>query len=262
MTRSGAKLELSNSPLSLVLCQVRFSPLPGMGEFIPSFHRSIRRQFPVNASGIIQEVQFGGASPQLSMKERWEFLTRDRRTSVVVDNGFVVMQTTLYKDFETFLEQFVSVVADLNAAVGDLLIQRVGLRYVDAIVPRNGDSWTQYVQKELRGFESPVFAEEGALRLHQTVANTSVGTMLVRLHQNYDGAVLPPDLAGGHIKPGLDATRGQLTTLLDIDHFHVVEDGVDLPNMKLEEILWELKTGTFSIFSDHLVTEHALKVWQ
>lgn len=232
-----------------------------MGEFIPAFHKRIRSEFPVNASGVVQEVQFGGTAPKMSVKERWEFLTRDRRSGVLIDDGFLVLQTTSYQDFESFRSLLFSLVTALNEVAGTLLIQRVGLRYVDAIVPKPGDSWKQYVKEELRGFDSSVFGEEGALRLHQTVAQTSVGTILVRLYQNLEGAVLPPDLAGGQMKPSILAEHGQLVTLLDIDHFHVCADGVELAEMDLESTLWKLKTDAFTIFHKHLVTEYALGVW-
>lgn len=261
MARIGSKLVLSKSPLSLVLCQVRFSALLNMSKLVPDFHEAIRSTYPVNASGQYKEVQLlPNAPPIFNEGERWEFLTRDRFTSVVLDKGFVVLQTTKYEDFDAFLERMQGVILALNAATDGILLQRIGLRYVDAIVSAAGSSWKDYVQPCLAGFESKLFDEQQALRLHQTVATTSAGTMLVRLHQNRDGSVLPPDLAGGQLRPRIESEKGSLTTLLDIDHFRTCQDD-EFDAQAFDAALWDLKNGAFTVFHDSLVTDFAIKAW-
>ena len=191
-----------------------------------------------------------------------------RAFGVVADLGarrgicsLIVLQTTKYDDFEAFLDQLKQVVTALNTATGGIVLQRIGLRYVDAITPTAGSSWKQYVQPSLAGFESELFDEQQALRLHQTVATTPAGTMLVRLHQNRDGNVLPPDLAGGQLKPRIESEKGSLTTLLDIDHFRRCQD-VEFNNRIFDGALWELKNGAFAVFRDSLVTDFAIEAWK
>ena len=258
--RKRTKLKLAKSPLSLVLCQVRFSPLMAIAEYIPKVQDQLRRSgYPVNASGPIHEFQLGPAGASARAHAYWEFMGKDRRSSVVVTEGFMVLQTTAYDDFETFVDQLKTAVSTLDEAVGGLLIQRVGLRYVDAIIPKEGETWREYVKPCLHGFESSLFKDR-VLRLHQTVANTAVGTMLVRLHQNLDGNVLPPDLGTrALLAPTTEAKKGETTTLLDIDHFHRCEDAYD-PE-RFEQLAWKLKEAAYEIFADNVVTEHALKVW-
>jgi uncharacterized protein (TIGR04255 family) len=263
MKRTCEKLRLSHSPLSLVLCQVRFSPLLAMGEYIPRIQDRMRRTgYPVNASTPIQELQFGPTGAVTRDRVHWEFVAKDQRSSVVVAEGFVVLQTTSYDDFETFIAQIKSVVSTVNEVVDAIVIQRVGLRYVDAIVPKSGESWRDYVQPSLHGFESRLFKEDSALRLHQTVAATDTGTMLVRIHQNREGATLPPDLGTGALKPAPStAKKGETITLLDIDHFHVC-DNVEYAAEHFESVAWTLKNASYEVFVEHLVTPHALKVWR
>lgn len=260
--RTRAKRKLANSPLSLVLCQVRFSPLMAMADYMPNVQDQLRRGgYPVNASIPVREFQLGSAVPAARDRIHWEFMAKDRRSSVVVAEGFVVLQTMAYDDFETFIEQLKTVVSTLDDTVGGLLLQRIGLRYVDAIVPREGETWRDYVQPCLHGFGSPLFKESEVLRLHQTVAQTAAGTMLVRLHQNREGNVLPPDLgSGGLSAQARRAKQGEITTLLDIDHFHSCDEE-EYDQERFEEVAWKLKEASYAVFADSVVTKHALEVW-
>jgi len=263
MRRTRKKLKLSNSPLALVLCQVRYSPLMAMADYIPTVQDRLRRKgYPVNASTPIRELQFGPGGAATRARIHWEFVAKDQRSSVVVTEGFVVLQTTDYDDFETFIAQLKTVLSTVDETVEGLLIQRVGLRYVDAIVPRESESWRDYVQPSLHGFESSLFKEDKVLRLHQTVAETQIGTMLVRLHQNRDGAILPPDLVTGTLKAtSPTAVMGETTTLVDIDHFHVC-DNQEYEPKHFDDVAWKLKNASYEVFADHVVTKHALEVWR
>src|SRR5512133_475357 len=246
MKRTREKLKLANSPLSLVLCQVRFSPLMNMAEYIPQVQDQLRRTgYPVNASVPIRELQLSMAGNSTLERVHWEFAAKSQRSSVVVTEGFLVLQTTEYDDFESFIAQLKTVVSTVNKAVDGLLIQRIGLRYVDAIVPKEGESWREYVKPSLHGFESALFKEDKVLRLHQTIAETEIGTMLVRLHQNRDGAILPLDLGTGTLKAAPStAKKGETTTLVDIDHFHVC-DNAEYAEESLENIAWQLKNASY-----------------
>jgi len=262
--RTRPKKKLTHAPLSLVLAQVRFSPLFLMGEYVPRIQDQLRQKgYPVNASVTVKELQFTPGGSAARDREHWEFMSKDRRTSVVVTEGFVVVQTTAYEDFEHFIAQLKAVVATVNDTVGGLLVERIGLRYVDAIVPKSGETWRQYVQTTLHGFDSPLFNESKTLRLHQTIAETDVGHIIVRLHQNLDAAVLPPDLGTGVLKAQpTPAKPGEVVTLVDVDHFTKFEESREYDANHFETVAWKLKEGAYAMFADHVVTPYALQVWK
>lgn len=262
--RTRPKHKLTNAPRSLVLAQVRFSPLFLMGEYVPRIQDQLRQEgYPVNASVMVKEFQLAPSGSAARDHEHWEFMSKDRRTSVVVTEGFVVLQTTAYDDFEHFIAQLKAVVATVSDTVGGVLVERIGLRYVDAIVPKPGESWRQYVRATLHGFDSLLFNEAKTLRLHQTVAETDVGQIIVRLHQNLEAAVLPPDLGTGELKAQPTfAKPGEVVTLVDIDHFTKFEASREYDPSHLETIAWTLKEGAYAMFADHVVTPYALKVWK
>jgi uncharacterized protein (TIGR04255 family) len=264
MGRTRSQLKLSRSPLSLVLAQVRFERLEAMGDYMPAIQDRLRRSgYPLNKSGRITEVQVTQQGTRQSERPHWEFLSKDRHTGVVLNEGFVVLQTTKYEGFEQFLDAFVQVIRTVSEEVHGLYIQRVGLRYVDAIQAREGESWKDYVQPGLHGFEGDVFREGSTLSLHQTVARTRDGTMIVRLMQTRDGALLPPDLLATSLaQPAISPpTQGALVTLLDIDHFREQEPD-EFTEEAFVEMAWSLKNDSYVVFADHAVTKHALEVWK
>ncbi len=99
MARTRETEKLTNSPLVLSLCQVRFSRLEAMGEYIPAILKELRADFPVNLSGQVQEVVMGVQGIRTSDRQRWEFVSQERHSSVVVNDGFVTFQTTDYDHF-------------------------------------------------------------------------------------------------------------------------------------------------------------------
>jgi uncharacterized protein (TIGR04255 family) len=264
MKRDRPPQKLTNSPLALVLCQARFSPLLAMGDYIAKVQDRLRLSgYPMNASTQVQEVLFAPQGAKTAVRQHWEFLTKDRTTSVVVNQGFVVLQTTTYDTFEKFVLAVSDVVDVVASTVGGLLISRLGLRYIDVIRPREGESWRTYVQSGLHGFDSEVFAPDSAVQLHQTVTKTSAGTMIVRLLQNRDGALLPPDFANTALAfPQIQPPRqDELLTVIDIDHFRECEPD-DFDRATFEDAAWQLKNGSYAVFADHIATPHALEVWR
>jgi uncharacterized protein (TIGR04255 family) len=264
MGRTRSQLKLARSPLSLVLAQVRFERLEAMANYIPAIQDRLRRGgYPINKSGRIKEFQVTDRGARQSDRPHWEFLSKDRHTGVVLNEGFVVLQTTRYEGFEQFLDAFVQVTRIVSEEVQGLYLQRLGLRYVDAIQAGEGESWKDYVQTGLQGFEGEVFQAGSVLNLHQTVASTRDGMMIVRLMQNRDGALLPPDLVNTSLaQPTIPPPKpGDLVTLLDIDHF-CQQDSDEFDEKAFVEMAWRLKNDSYVVFADYAVTKHALEVWK
>lgn len=259
--REGPKRVLSKAPLVLVLAQVRFSPLMAMGDYISKIQDSLRRSgYPVNNTSQVQEISFGPQGPKSSINWRWEFLSKERTHSVVVNEGFAVVQTSAYTDFDEFQKRVLDAVQTISDVVGGLLVTRIGLRYVDLIRPLEGETWDVYVQPGMRGFSGKQYSTP-PLQLHQVTGATPAGQMHVRLLQNRKGVFLPPDL----VPEGLafripEQAPNELFTILDIDHF--TELSTDFDRDLLQQKFWQLKNIAHKTFMHELVTDHALKVWE
>ena len=272
MERRCRYVPLSQQPLALVLGQVRFSPIRQMDRYIPEIQEAFRQHgFPVERAGKVQQIDFGPGARvpvQVIEQERWEYRTRDETWSILVTQDGVVLQTTAYERFEGFADR-------LQHAVGTVLattehdrlgvVQRVGLRYIDVVHPREGEDFRTYLRSGLHGTADEVFRPR-THRLHvESTGRTQVGdgvtgTMIVRVVQNDQGLSLPPDLIVGAPKHAVRAKPGDLITLIDMDHY--VEGSFDPEADWVVARAFELHDHLIETFHEHVVTETAIEVWK
>ena len=265
--RNCRYVPLTKQPLVLVLCQVRFSLVRKMADYIPAIQEVFRRHaFPIERSGKIQQLTITSAGVQATEQERWEYRTKDEQWSVTVLQDSVVLQTTAYEKFEGFaekLEQAVRTVLEKTEHDEFGLVQRVGLRYINLVQPREREDYRVYLRSGFHGVADEVFRARSH-RLHvESVGHTAVGgtegTMIVRVAQNDQGFDLPPDLVQSVPKHDSRAKNGELVTLVDMDHF--IEGTFDPDTAWVVARTYELHDHLIETFHQHVVTEEAIKVW-
>ncbi len=263
MKRTLSPLQLTNSPLVLVLCQVRIAAIRNMANYLPKIQDRLRREgFPVDLSGEVQEMtlQPEGAA-EVRRRAHWEFRTMEEDWSIILSEDAVVLQTTIYTDFDELLGYLALAMGTVNDVVGDLVVERIGLRYVDLIQPHEGESWKDYVKPGFHGLESNLIRPEHSALFAQVVAETGPGQqMIVRVAQNRNGKVLPPDLITHNPRLRVKAESGELLTLLDLDHYRKERNPFEMES--LSGVAWDLHDGLDMLFREALVTPHALEVWK
>ena len=262
---------LSAQPLVLVLCQVRFSPVRQMEQYIPAIQDVFRRTgFPIERTGKVHQVTFGpgdSAPVQLTERQRWDYRNKDETWSILLMQDTVILQTTAYTRFEDFAKRLqLAVHTVLTESEHDQLgvVHRVGLRYIDVVRPSGGKDFRFYLRPGLHGVPDEVF-QPGQHLLHtesrgRTVVGRNPGTMVVRIVQNDQGSSLPPDLvdAAPSFAPGAEA--GELVTLIDMDHF--VEGNFDADPDWVVARAYEIHDHIIETFHNHVVTEDAIKEWK
>lgn len=266
--RNCRYVPLSKQPLVLVLCQVRISPVRKMGDYIPGIQEAFRRHaFPIERAGKIQQLTITPAGVSSVEQERWEYRTKDEQWSITVLQDNVVLQTTAYERFEGFAEKLeVAVKTVLEQTEQDKLglVQRVGLRYIDLIQPRDGESYRDYLRPGFHGASDAPFSE-GSHRLYvESVGRTTVGdttgTMVLRVAQNDQGFDLPPDLMGGAPKYTMRARSDELVTLVDMDHY--IEGKFDPSPEWVTAQAYVMHDHLIETFHEHVVSAKAIEVWR
>jgi uncharacterized protein (TIGR04255 family) len=262
---------LSKQPLVLVLGQVRVSPVRQMADYIPAIQEEFRRHgFPLERAGKVQQLIFGpggGVPVQVVEQERWEYRNKDESWSVLVMQDSVVLQTTAYERFEDFANKLIHAVRTVLAKTEhDQLgvVQRVGLRYVNILQPREGEDFRFYLRPGFHSVTDEVF-RAGTHRLHvESTGRMSIGdvdgTMVVRVFQNDQGFSLPPDLVGAAPKLAPRAESGELITLVDIDHY--IEGNFEPDADWVVERAYEMHDHIIETFHEHVVTKDAIEVWK
>lgn len=255
------RIQLSKPPLSLVLCQIRFSTIRDMAGRISTVQERLRKDgYRLDLSTKLQSISVGAPVTSAQVLDRWEFLNVAKTRSVVITEQFAAYQTSDYGSFEDFVPEVIRLVDALAAAGVDILITRVGLRYVNAILPTTGRVWQDYVVPGLHGPEVPVVSEP--LTAHHLFGATAHGRIVARLHQNSEGMLLPVELATTNLSLRQQAPAAGVTvTMIDIDHFKEWSSGFqEYDRDQLRTLIGGLKEDVYAVFRS-FVTEIAISTW-
>jgi len=245
-----------------VLAQVRIAPVMKMVGFIPEVQDRLRREgYPRFVEGQVQEVRFDSTTgPQLATHPRWDFQSKDARTGVVLTRTALVVHTNDYDTYEQFeleLERALGIVGEL---VQPSLVERLGLRYVDLIRPRKGETYTKYLKPGLHGLSAEDLHVKKALLRSETVGDTDIGRLVVRCVQSMQAAPLPPDLWPATLDYShIPVPRDELVTVLDLDHYTEAPREFDTAGiLKAMGALHDTLDCAFRA----AVTPEAMKIWK
>lgn len=255
---------LAKDPLSLVLCQVRYSKVRKMPEFMAEISDRLRSQgFPEDVSVTMQRVVFTPAGPQAQEAKIDEFRSKDHRWSLVIGEDACALLTSGYSTFAEFSSQLRKCMGIINEVAGlqHGQIHRVGIRYVDVIDPDQGESFRDYLQDSLHGPKSSVI-QASAQQLHlESVGKTDLGTMIIRMTQNDQGIVIPPDIMmNSPLVYKMSPPLGKMITLLDSDHYaeHLFDYDLD----RIVSLTDELHQAINAAWFNDIITDHAKAKWE
>jgi uncharacterized protein (TIGR04255 family) len=260
--RTLPPLVLSKTPLIFVLTQIRVAPIAQIESHLPAIQEALRHEgFPHLAKRKLR-INVAGPDGSSVMEDRsqWELLNAERNTSILVDEGSLVVQTTAYTSGEVFLD-CLKVALEVFAEIAkptDLV--RIGLRYVDLIKPTAGLGLENLLSPALRPPALPLPGEP-LLHLWQSLRRTAEHTrLLVRYTEAIQGLAFPQDIGPMlTLVPKQDPVQKDLFGLLDSDHFDERATAFDVHDI-IE------RTGALHDVVDQsfrqLVTQAALEVWK
>lgn len=145
--------------LKEVILRIDFpAPLPALKKTIPAkVYKAALSRFPVSESQKVQaqELQFSATGISTNSREemQWVFNGKEREKTLVIAPQHMVYSTRDYKSFEEMTEDFFHVLNVLRFVESELVISRVGLRYVNIIELSDGHplDWKGYVDDSLLG---------------------------------------------------------------------------------------------------------------
>ncbi len=267
MQRQCRNILLSNSPLVLVLAQVRFSPIKKIADYIPVIQEDLRRHdFPLFKEDVVRQVSLGPRGPEIRERPQWLFQDREEQWTMLLNEDGLVLQTTAYDRFEGFAIKLEKTLATtLSSTEHDQfgVIQRIGLRYIDVVEPKAGQDFRHYLQPGFHGATDAAFIDGNRLHLEnrgQTMVDDMRGTMVIRIMQNDGGYLLPPDLMPGVHTHSAKTAPGKLRTLIDMDHY--IESNLDPKTSLVLERAYTMHDHLIETFYDSVVTKEACEVWQ
>jgi len=206
-----------------------------MREFVPEVQDGLRKALPKMVERIVPSVVFeaGMSMPRVEQVALFEFQDVAQTTGVVLADSFLSFHTTVYRTYEEFEDQFSSIVSQIHSIVDLGLLERCGLRYVDAITLREGELLNQYVRAGMLGLD-PVGIGNITAPVSESVfrATTEIGTLVVRFAQLPEivtgASFFPADLQPMSLKFSHREDE-KLVGALDFDHFSVTSSAFE-PN--------------------------------
>ena len=142
-------------------------------------------------------------------------------------------------------------------------VSRLGLRYLDAVLPRAGESVEQYLVGGLHGIE---FSATQRYRLTESVFGTDTGplvqtgTLVTRVHRMTAPLGFPPDMQpnGLMINPKFEVKEPRAHAVIDTDHFVEGRMPIDMDNLGKQVL--SLHATIKSVFGA-TTTDHARNAW-
>jgi uncharacterized protein (TIGR04255 family) len=167
-------------------------------EFIAPFQEALRQSYPTMDEQRGIQLLFGPDGVTQSAGDRqWRLSSQDRTWSVVLAPSFVSLETTSFSSRSDFVARLADIAETLSALVGQVVVERLGVRYSDRLV---GDeilgSLTRLVRMEVLGLvavESPSAQIKAAVTQSEFALGDGT-TMIARWGLLPGGNTLTPDI--------------------------------------------------------------------
>ncbi len=261
---------MSNAPVYYALAQAHFNPVAAMAKYVDQIQDRLRREgYPLFEPQQFMQLVVPGPGqgqpqePQIQQAVSWLMTRSDQTAGFILGPSTISHHTTHYQTHNQFIPELLRGLTAVHEAVSLDHVSRLGLRYLDAVLPRTGESTEQYLVGGLHGIDF------NATRQHamtETVFTTDTrplvtkGTLVVRVYRAVAPLGFPPDMlpTGLMLAPSFDIKEVREHAIIDADHY--VEGRMPVEMDKLNEQLISLHGTIKSVFGA-TTTGYARSAW-
>lgn len=200
--------KLKNAPVYFTIAQVRFNPVLSLKTYMPEIQEHMRKagypdfkqSFTVafNLALITGgELQQGTTPPPPFPlpEERYVFSNMENTRGFILQQNALSFQTTDYDDYQNLSSVFLNGLETVHNAVGLNFSERIGIRYLDAVYPREGEDLSQYLVEQVLGINKLLEGAEIVHSFSETVVKFKNGGKVVsRTILQNKKLGFPPDL--------------------------------------------------------------------
>jgi len=257
------------APLAYVLAEVRTENLSDLKTYQPELAAAFRGQFPIQRALVTARIiASSGGIPTVEPEQEsaWEFATPDNGVALIIRPQGFVLHATTYKDHAEFLGRFHDALTLVAAKVPSIFVNRIGLRYVDFIIPRAGETPEAYVDSRLNPY-IPIPAATGtAMAMSLTAYPMPNGRLTLRYIRGAGQPQLPPDLATialakSPLMEAIDVAITQTTAIMDIDRTREFGTREPLNPAAIRMEFQLIRDEISHLFKEILITKHARQAW-
>lgn len=261
---------MSNAPVYYALAQAQFNPVAAMSKYVDQIQDRLRREgYPLFEPQQVTHLvvptpgQTQQAEPQIAHTVSWLITRSDRTAGFILAPSAITYHTTHYETHKEFIPELLRGLAAVHEAATLDHVSRLGLRYLDAVLPRANETAEQYLVGGLHGIE---FDAVRRYTLTESVFGTETqplvpkGTLVARVHRMTAPLGFPPDMLpnGLIISAKFEMKEPRAHAVIDTDHY--VEGRIPIEMEKLGEQLRSLHATIKSVFRA-TTTDHARNAW-
>jgi uncharacterized protein (TIGR04255 family) len=261
--------KMANAPVYYALAQVQFNPV-AMSKYADEIQDILRRQgYTLYDSQTVSQLQIAVAQghaptePSITSTKTWTISKTDGRAGFILGSAALTYHTTHYETHDKFLSELLLGLEAVHKVVGLDHLSRLGLRYLNAVLPKEAETVEQYLASGVHG--AP-FKARRRYSLSESVFDTDsaplvkTGTFIARTLRARHQLGFPPDLMTPNLElPEKLKDQSMVDhAIIDLDHF--VEGRMPVEGTKVLEQLVSLHTTLKEVFRA-IVTDHARAVW-
>jgi uncharacterized protein (TIGR04255 family) len=202
---------MNKAPVFFTVCQVHHNPLLSLDSYLPAIQESMRkcgypdfRRVANLTFGLTAGLTPEGAAiqaPPVQKTDQFQFSNSENTSGFVLVPTGLSFQTTAYETFELFSKEMRRGLEILHEAVGGLsFVERLGLRYLDAVVPKAGESIAEYLAPQLLGLPSTMIDNRFSYSFAEAMLQADQIQVISRTIIQNSPLMLPPDLQTSPVK--------------------------------------------------------------
>lgn len=267
--------KMTNAPVYFALAQVRFNPILTLDQYVPPIQDSLRKTgFPDFNKGFVSALNFNvGAAGELaqpmfmSPQPRYIFMDEGRKTGFTLDANALSFQTTHYETFDPFLSTFLRGLDVVHKHAELSFSERLGVRYLDAVVPSQGEDVGAYLTSSVLGLMGSLAPRELVHSVSETRTQLEKSTLISRatIFKKPDGdkdnrVAFPPDLQPEQLRIADKFVDIKGTyAVIDTDSWWENRESFDLRSI---ERRYQFLHREIRRSFDLMITPHAVKTWE
>jgi uncharacterized protein (TIGR04255 family) len=260
---------MSNAPVYYALVQAHFNPVAAMAKYVEQVQDRLRREgYPLFEPQQVTHLVVPGpgqeqAEPRIAHTVSWLMTRSDRTAGFILGPSSITFHTTHYQTHKEFIPELLRGLSAVHEAATLDHVGRLGMRYLDAVLPRAGEVVEQYLVDGLHGVR---FEATRRYALSESTFETSTGpllskgTLVARVHRMSAPLGFPPDMVpnGLAVAPRFDIKQACEHAVIDTDHY--VEGRMPLDMDRIGAQLISLHTTIKAVF-EATTTKHARDAW-
>lgn len=264
--------QMKNAPVYFVIGQVGFNPSPvPINKKVTEIQEGFRELgFSDYKPQKLQQMNIILQNNQVShspgeVRDIFEFANAQRTVMFRLEPNQLSLQAVEYKTFEDFSAKFAAALDLLASSIQLDFIGRVGLRFLDAVMPREGENLKQYLHPQLLGLSALGDGLDTTFSLSETFMSRGSDSILARVVIQKGQVGFPQDLANVGVELGQRfRDYNGLLAILDNDAFCnerlIVQPSHPIAHSVMDT-LRRLKTLLNMVF-EKSITEQAKKIWK